>query len=64
MFTRSRLGVEPEKQGQILHQVADLLDQNTLKTTMTEVMDWHQVQEAHRKIQSGRTIGKMVMKVK
>jgi NADPH2:quinone reductase len=63
MFTRPRLGVEPEKQGQILNRVADLLDQGILVTTMTRMMPWDEVQQAHQAIETGHTVGKMVLSV-
>ena len=63
MFTRPVHDAEPEKQGQILDQVAGLLDKGTLVTTLTQVTSWQTVQERHRAIESGRTIGKMVMTV-
>lgn len=63
MFVRPREGAEPERQGQILNRVADLLDRSVLVTTMTEVRPWTEVKAAHRAIESGATIGKMVMRV-
>ena len=63
MFTRPRFGVEPEKQGQILNQVADLLDNKTLRTTVSRIESWEAAQDVHRAIESGRTIGKIVMRV-
>ncbi len=63
MFTRPRLGVEPEKQGQILGRISDLLDQGVLVTTMTEARSWRDVQNAHRQIESGHTMGKIVLTI-
>lgn len=63
MFTRPRLGVEPERQGQILERVADLLDRGILQTTLTRVMSWREVQEAHRAMETGHTVGKIVLRV-
>ena len=63
MFTRPRLNLEPEKQGVILDRVADWLDRGVLVTTLTQVMDWADVQEAHRAIEGGHAIGKIVLKV-
>lgn len=65
MFTRPQLNVEPERQGAILDRVAELLDRGVLKSTMTRVLDWSQIQEAHRAIESGRTMtmGKIVLRV-
>ena len=63
MFVRPRLDVEPEKQGQILDQVAGLLDEGVLVGTASQVMDWTDVQQAHEAIETGHTIGKIVLTV-
>ncbi len=63
MFTRPRLNLEPEKQGAILDRVADWLDRQVLVTTLTRVMDWNEVREAHRAIETGHTLGKIVLNV-
>ncbi len=63
MFTRPRVGVEPEKQGQILNRLAELLDQKQVISTMSKTVPWTAVQDAHREIESGHTIGKIVMTV-
>ncbi len=63
MFTRPATGVEPEKQGQILNRVADLIDDGTLQTTLHRTLSWRDVQEAHRLIDTEHTMGKMVMTV-
>jgi NADPH2:quinone reductase len=61
MFTRPRLKLEQEKQGAILERVADWLDRHVLVTTLTQAMDWSEVQKAHRAIESGHTLGKIVL---
>jgi NADPH:quinone reductase len=63
MFTRPRVDAEPEKQGQILDRVAALLDEGVLATTLQQVLPWTEVQAAHRQIESGSTIGKIVLRV-
>jgi NADPH:quinone reductase-like Zn-dependent oxidoreductase len=63
MFTRPRLGVSPEKQGEILNQIAELLDQGKIRSTKTDSMSWEDVQEAHRRIETEHTLGKLVMTV-
>jgi NADPH:quinone reductase-like Zn-dependent oxidoreductase len=63
MFARSRLKIETERQGQILNHLAELLDQKTLTSTMTQRMDWKEIQRAHRLIESGHTLGKIVLGV-
>ena len=64
MFVRPREGAEPERQGQILNRVADLLDRGVLVTTLTETRSWTEVQAAHHAIESGKTIGKIVLTIK
>ena len=63
MFTRPRTGVEPERQGQILARVAELIDQSELRPTLSDVMPWQEVREAHRRIETTHTIGKIVLRV-
>ncbi|MBK8045730.1 MAG: zinc-binding dehydrogenase [Anaerolineales bacterium] len=63
MFTRPRTGLELERQGDILDRVATLIDGGTLVSTMTHVYPWTSVQEAHRAIETGHTVGKIVMRV-
>jgi zinc-binding alcohol dehydrogenase family protein len=63
MLTRPRLGWQMEKQGQILDQVCDLLDTGVLVSTMNRVLPWTEAQAAHGQIETGHTIGKIVMTV-
>lgn len=63
MFSRPMFGVEPERQGALLDRVADLLDRKVLQSTMTEVLDWSEFRIAHEAIESGHTVGKIVMRV-
>lgn len=63
MFTRSRLNVEPEKQGEILTHIAELLDKQVLVSTLTQEMDWNEIQKAHQLIESGHTLGKIALTV-
>jgi len=63
MFARPITGIGLEKQGEILNQVADLLDKNVLVTNMKRVLPWSAVQEAHHAIEEGHTIGKIVLHV-
>ncbi len=63
MFARPMLGVEPERQGALLDRVADLLDRKVLVSTMTKVLDWTEFRAAHEAIESGHTVGKIVMRV-
>jgi zinc-binding alcohol dehydrogenase family protein len=63
MFARPTLGAEPERQGVLLDRVAELLDQRVLVPTVTKVLDWTEFRTAHAAIDSGHTVGKIVMRV-
>lgn len=63
MFTRPRVNIDLEKQGALLDRVADWLDRGVLVSTLTEAMDWKDVQLAHRAIETTHTLGKMVLNV-
>jgi len=63
MFTRPRFEAKPEKQGAILRHISDLLDDGVIQTTLTEKLSWKQVQEAHRRIETGHTIGKLALTI-
>jgi len=63
MFTRSRLNVEPEKQREILARIAELIDKQVLISTLTQQMDWNEIQKAHQLIDNGRTLGKIALNV-
>ena len=65
MYTRSMFTTEDiERQHEILNHVADLLDNGTLKSTLTTNLDGFTVEnlkEAHRLQESGKSIGKTVI---
>jgi len=65
MFTRALFQTDDmDVQNKILNKVADLVDAGTLRTTMTESIDGFSVEslkEAHRRIELGSTIGKIVV---
>ena len=63
MFTRPRLGIEAERQGQILNRVAALLDAGVLTSTLTQQLSWREMAEAHRRLETSHTIGKIVLTV-
>jgi NADPH:quinone reductase len=63
MFTRPSTGIGLEKQGQILNRISELLDDKTLVSTMKRVLPWSSVHEAHLAIETGHTVGKIVMRV-
>jgi NADPH:quinone reductase len=65
MFTRSMYKTSDiSEQHVLLNRVAELVDSGTLKTTLTEVigpLSAINLIEAHRKLESGKTIGKVVL---
>lgn len=65
MYTRSMYSTEDiERQHQILNEIADLLDDGTLKTTLTTTLTGFTVdnlKKAHQMQESGKTIGKTVI---
>ncbi|GGF81185.1 oxidoreductase [Azorhizobium oxalatiphilum] len=65
MFTRPLFNTpDIEEQRRLLNTVADLVDDGVLKTTATAHLGALSVEtltEAHRRIESGRTIGKVVL---
>jgi zinc-binding alcohol dehydrogenase family protein len=63
MFTRPILNAAPEVQGEVLQRVADLLDEGVLVTTrFGEVRNlWKDIVQAHKEIESGKVVGKIVL---
>lgn len=65
MFTRSMFETEDmPRQGEILGRVSELVDAGELRTTLTESLSGLtavNLREAHRRLESGRTIGKVVV---
>jgi len=65
MYTRSMFTTEDiDTQHQILNEIADLLDNGTLKTTLTTTLEGFTVEnlkKAHEMQESGKTIGKTVI---
>jgi NADPH:quinone reductase len=57
-------GVRPESHGEILRAAALLADQGLLKPHVSRVLELQQLAEGHRLIESGRTTGKLVVRVK
>jgi NADPH2:quinone reductase len=66
MFTRSRYQTpDMIEQHKLLNQVADWLDAGTLKGTLTQTLspiNAANLQKAHAQLESGTTIGKLVLK--
>lgn len=65
MFARPRLGPgEMAGQGRILARVAELVDAGRLRTTLRDALspiNATNLREAHRRLESGRSIGKLVL---
>ncbi|ENG7517158.1 zinc-binding alcohol dehydrogenase family protein [Vibrio harveyi] len=66
MFTRSLFNTNDiDNQGKILQQVANLVDAGRIKSTLTGTLNGFDVnvfKQAHQKIESGKTIGKVAIK--
>lgn len=63
MFTRPMMEAEPEKQGEILNNLSQLLDKGTIVTTLTQTLDFQEFAKAHELLDSGKTIGKVVLMI-
>lgn len=63
MFARARLGLEPERQGRILSQMAELADAGTIPSPRSRVVGWDGVAEGHRALESRRVVGKLALEV-
>jgi len=65
MFTRAMFGTaDMVRQHEILDRVAELVDQGKLRTTVTETLrpiNAANLREAHRRLESGTSIGKLVL---
>ncbi len=65
MFTRSRFATpDMARQGEILDELARALDDGRLRSTLREIvgpMDAAHLREAHRRVESGRVCGKIVL---
>jgi len=66
MFTRAMFETDDiQRQHDILNQVAALLDEGKLRSTLTETLNGFSVEtlkKAHQQLEGGRTIGKIVIK--
>jgi NADPH:quinone reductase-like Zn-dependent oxidoreductase len=63
MFARARHGAQPERQGFILRRASSLLDEGVLRPTLTRTLPWTEFAEAHRLIEGGHTVGKIVLEI-
>lgn len=57
-------GVRPESHGEILRAAALLVEQGQLKPHVSRVFELEELAEAHRQIETARTVGKIVVRVK
>lgn len=64
MFTRAMFGYDMIAQQRLLDEAATLVDDGVLRTTVTELIDDFSaagLREAHRRVGSGRMVGKVVV---
>jgi alcohol dehydrogenase len=64
MFTRAMFATDMQHQGDILSRLSELVDQDTVQTTVSEglgTINAANLKEAHRRLESGNTVGKLVL---
>lgn len=64
MFARPMHGYHPERHGEILTELAGLLDDGRIHSTLGNVvgpLNVDNLTEAHRRLETGRTLGKLVL---
>ena len=63
MFARAAYGVDLEKQGEILTQLAALIDAGRIAVPRVSVLPWsaESLQKAHEQQEAGQVVGKLVM---
>ena len=64
MFARALHGYHPERQGEILAELAALLDDGRIQSTLGDVigpLNVDNLTAAHRQLEAGHTIGKLVL---
>ncbi len=65
MFTKSKYGTEDmQSQGELLNRVSELCDRGIIKTTLKAnfgSLNTHNLAQAHAQLESGTTIGKIVL---
>jgi NADPH2:quinone reductase len=64
MGTPGVYGVRPESHGDILRRAAALVDQGKLKPFVSRVLNFEEVAEGHRLLESGHVTGKLVVLVR
>jgi zinc-binding alcohol dehydrogenase family protein len=63
MFARTLYDLEPERHGSLLARVASLYDEGRLRPTRKRTLPWDRAREAHEAIESGHTVGKIVLRL-
>ena len=65
MFTKSMYAYAESSQGNILNQLSTLIDAGEVRTTLTKVVtsNIEGIREAHQLLESGSSIGKIVMEI-
>ena len=63
MFARAQFDAEPIRQKFILDRASALFEEGVLKTTLTKTLPWTEFVEAHKEIDSGHTVGKIVLEI-
>ncbi len=64
MFTRAMFATDMQRQSDILTQLSALVDQGTIQSTVSEglgTINATNLKEAHRRLESGSTVGKLVL---
>jgi len=64
MFSRALNNDEPEKQGEILNMIGELIDKGVIVHTQNHHFEWNQLREAQKFQESGKAIGKITLTVK
>ncbi len=57
-------GIRPESHAEILRAAAALVDQGKIKPHVSRVLEFNEIAEGHRLLESGHVIGKLVVRVK
>lgn len=63
MFARAIFGFDQQYQGNLLNEVAALVDEGKVKTTLHTTMNWKQINEAFKALEDRTTIGKIGLTV-
>jgi len=63
MFARPQYGFDQQYQGNLLNEVADLVDAGKIKTTLHTAMNWKQINDAFKIVEDRKTIGKIALTI-